>query len=101
MNVIDFIFQLFHIHNHPTLSILTPFCSSCTPFVDCAHLSINYGNTSGDYINFSTDCAHNSDDYANTFDDWTNIVVDLANTPNISSIDFCIPNPALLQLLFF
>ncbi len=37
----------------------------------------------------------------NTLDDQANIVVDSANMPNISFVDFYIPNLALLQLLFF
>jgi hypothetical protein len=36
---------------------------------------------------------------ANTPNDRTNIVVDSANMLNISSLDLCIPNPILLQLL--
>ncbi len=54
MNVINFIFQLLHIHNLLTLVVLTPPCSPCTPFVDCAHLSANYDNAYADCIDFST-----------------------------------------------
>jgi hypothetical protein len=67
MNVVDFIFRLLHICNHPTLSILIPFRSSCTLSINCAHLSIDYENTYGDYIDFFVDYAHNSNDCANTF----------------------------------
>jgi hypothetical protein len=65
MNIADFIFQLLHIHNHPTFFVLIPLCSPYTPSINCAHLSTNYENTFGDYINFSTNYAHNSNDYAN------------------------------------
>jgi hypothetical protein len=90
MNIIDFIFWLLHICNRPTLSVLTPLRSPCTTSIDYAHLSIDYGNTSGDYTNFFVDCA-------NIPNDRNNIVIDSIDTPNISSIDFCIPNPTLLQ----
>jgi hypothetical protein len=80
MNVIDFIFQLLHIRNLLTLFVLTPLHSPYTPFVDYAL---------------------NSNDYVNTLDDRVNIAVNLANIPNISSLNFCIPNPTLMQLLLF
>jgi hypothetical protein len=96
MNITNLMFQLFHIHNLLTLFVLTPLHSPYTPSIDYAHLSIDYENTFGDYTNFSTNCAHNSDDYANTPNDRMNIVVNSANMPNISPLDLCIPNPALL-----
>ncbi len=37
----------------------------------------------------------------NTPDDLVNIAVNLANMPNISSLNLCIPNPTLMQLLLF
>jgi hypothetical protein len=92
MNVANFIFRLFHIHNLPTLSVLTPFCLPCTPFVDYAQLTIECENIFGDFIDFFADCANTHDDQANT-------IIDLADTPNISSLDIYIPNLALLQLL--
>jgi hypothetical protein len=101
MNVIDFIFQLLHIRNLLTLFVLTPLHSPYTPFVDYAHLYANYENTFNDCINFSIDYALNSNDYVNTLDDRVNIAVNLANIPNISSLNFCIPNPTLMQLLLF
>jgi len=78
MNIAEFIFQLLHIYNIRTLSILTPFHSPFTPFADYAYLFPNYKNTTSDYINS---------------------FVDLANIIDIS-IDLYIPNLALLQLLF-
>jgi hypothetical protein len=69
MNIVDFIFRLLHICNLLKLSILTPFCPPYTPFVDFAHLFIDYENTFGDCTIFSIDSAHNFDDYANTFGD--------------------------------
>ncbi len=100
MNVTNFIFWLRHTYNLPTLPILTPPCSPYTPFVNCAHLSANYDNTSTNCIDFSTHCANNFDDCANILNDWVNIVTDLTNILDISSLDFCIPNPSLFQLLF-
>jgi hypothetical protein len=47
------------------------------------------------------DCAQNFDDCANTPNDLMNVVVDLVDMPNISYVDFYIPNPTLLQLLLF
>jgi hypothetical protein len=99
MNNVNFIFRLLHIHNIFKIFVLIPLRSPCTPSVDCAHLFAYYENTFGDYIDFSIDCAHNSDDCVNSPDDRTNIVVDSTNTHNISSLDLCIPNLALLQLL--
>jgi hypothetical protein len=69
MNITNFLFQLFHICNLPTLVVLTPPRSPCTPSTDYAHLSVDCEDTSSDYINFSTDCANNFDDYVNTLDD--------------------------------
>jgi hypothetical protein len=89
---LDFIFWLLHIHNLPTLFVLIPLCSPCTPFVDCE-------NTFDDCVNLSIACAHNFDDYANTPNDWVNTTIDLVDTFDISSLDLCIPNFALLQLL--
>jgi hypothetical protein len=100
MNATDFIFRLLHIHNLPTLVVLIPPHLPCTPFVDYAHFSANYVNSFIDYENTSVDCANNFDDCDNTFDDWANTLVDLACTLNIPSLDFYIPNPSLLQLLF-
>jgi hypothetical protein len=99
MNVANFIFRLLHIRNLLTLFILTPFCSPYTPFTDYAHLSIECENTSGNYIDFSPDYAHSFNDCANTCDDRANIVADSTNMLDISSLDLCIPNHALLQLL--
>jgi hypothetical protein len=96
MNVVDFIFQLLHIRNLPTLFVLIPLRSSCTPSVDYAHLFGDYENTFNDYIDFSIDCAHNSNDNANIIDDCANTTIDSVDTPNISSLDLCIPNLALL-----
>ncbi len=96
MNVVDFVFRLLHIYNLPTSSVLIPLCSPYTPFDDYAHLFVDYENTSGDWTNFSTNYAHNYDDYANTFDDQMNNVVDSINTLDISFVDLCIPNLALL-----
>jgi hypothetical protein len=100
MNVAYFIIQLLHICNLLALYVMTPLCSPCTPSVDYAYLFTNYDNTFGDYIDFSTDCAHNFNDCANTLDDRMNVVADSANMPNISSLDFNIPNLTVLQLLF-
>jgi hypothetical protein len=100
VNVTNFIFRLLHIYNLLTLSILTPFHLPCTPFANYAHLSIDCENTSVDYTNFFVDCAHNFKNCVNTPNDWVNIAVDLACTPYIPSLDHCIPNMALLQLLF-
>jgi len=101
INITNFIFQLLHIHNTPTFYVLTPLRSHYTPFAKYAHFSIDYENTYSDCIDFFTNYAHNFDDCVNTPDDWANIATDLTNTPSISSIDFCIQNPTLLQLLFF
>jgi hypothetical protein len=101
MKIADFIFQFLHIHNCPTLSVLTPFRLPYTFFADCSHLFIDCENTCGDYTNFSTNSNHNFDDCASTLDDWTNIIVDLVNISNISSVDFHIPNFVLLPLLLF
>jgi hypothetical protein len=86
MKVADFIFRSLHNRNCLTLSILTPFRSPCTPSVNCAHLFVNCENTSNDCTNFSDDCAHDYDDCVNT----------LVDTLDVSSLDLCIPNPALL-----
>jgi hypothetical protein len=53
----------------PTLFVLIPFCSPCTPSVDYAHLSTDHENTSSDSTDLSVNYAHNFDDYENTFDD--------------------------------
>jgi hypothetical protein len=96
MNVANFIFWLLHICNLPTLFVLIPLCPPCTPFANCAHLLIDFENTSANYIDFSIDCAHNFEDYANAPNDRANIVVDFAEIPNISSLNRYIPNFALL-----
>jgi hypothetical protein len=100
MNVVDFIFRLLHIHNLPTLFILIPLCSPCTPFADYAHLFANYEDTFSDCTNFSTNYAHNFDDCVNTLDDQMNNITDSIDMLDISSLDLYIPNPALLPLLF-
>jgi len=82
--------------NHITLFILTPLCSPYTPFIDYAHLSSDYENTSGDYIEFSANYAHNFDDCVNTPNDRANIVVDSTDMLDISFVDFSIPNLTLL-----
>jgi hypothetical protein len=94
MNIIDFIFWILHIHNRLTLSVLIPLRLPYTP-------SINYENTSNDCTKFLVDHAHNSNDCASTPDDQMNIVANSSNMPDISSVDFYIPNLVLLQLLFF
>ncbi len=66
MNALDFICQLLHICDLPTLLILTPLCSPYTPSTNCAHLSFDYDNTSIDYTDFSIN-------YANKFDDCANV----------------------------
>jgi hypothetical protein len=76
MNITNFIFQLFHIHNHLAFSLLTPLRSPCTPFVDCE-------NTSGDYIDFLVDYSHNFNECVNTHDDQTNTIVDSSDTLDI------------------
>jgi hypothetical protein len=101
MNVVGLIFQLLHICNLPTLFILIPLRSPCTPFASYAHLFTNYENTFGDYIDFSIDYAHNFDDCANTPNDWTNIIVDSTDMLDISSLNLYIPNLALLQFYSF
>jgi hypothetical protein len=85
MNTANFIFQLLHIHNLPTLVVLTPPCSPCTPSDDYTHLSINYVNSFVDYFNKSNDCVNTSANSADTHDK--------------PSLDLYIPNPSLLQLL--
>jgi hypothetical protein len=100
VNVANFIFWLFHICNLFTLTILTPFCLPCTPFVNYTYLSVDCENTFVDYTVFSTNCAHNFKDCQNVLDDQTNITANLAYTHDISSLDQYIPNLALLQLLF-
>jgi hypothetical protein len=87
--------RLIHIYNCLTLFVLTPLCSPYTP-IDYAHLFADYESTSSDYTNFSIDCAQNYNDCVNTLNDQVNIVVDSINTPDISSIDFYIPNHVLL-----
>jgi hypothetical protein len=89
-------FWLLHIQNCLTFSVLIPLRSPCTPFANCAHLSVDCENTSNDYTDYFANYAHNINDYANTLDDQANTIVDLTDTLDISSIDFCIPNPALL-----
>jgi hypothetical protein len=104
MNIIDFIFWLLHIRNCLTLSVLStliPLHSPCTTSIGYAHLSPNCENTYGDCIDFSDDYAHNSDDCVNTLNDQMNTTTNLVDTLDISSIDFCIPNSTLLQLLLF
>jgi len=107
MNDINFIFQLLHIHNFPTLVVLTPPHSPCTPSIDYAHLSADYFNSFAKYDNTSIDCIDFSTNHANKFDDYVkvpndrvNTSIDSANTHDKSSLDFCIPNPSLLLLLF-
>ncbi len=80
---------------------MNPFHSPYTPFANYAHLFVDYEKTFGDCTDFYVDYAHNYDDYVNTANDHMNIAYDSANTPSISFVDFCIPNPMLLQLLFF
>jgi len=106
MNVVNFIFGLFHICNLPTLVVLMPPHLPDTPSANCTHLSadythlfIDYDNTFVDYIDFSTNYANKSDDCGNTLDDWVNIVVDSTNTHDNSSSKSYIPNPSLLWLL--
>jgi hypothetical protein len=78
MNVTNFIFQLLHICNLPTLSILSPFRSPCTPFADCAHLFPIYENTTSYYMDSSTD---------------------LADTLDISSINFLHPKSRTIVII--
>jgi len=99
MNITDFIFRLFYIRNLLTLYVLTLVHLTYKPSTNYAHLSIDSENIFGDIIGFSIDYAHNSDDCVNTLNDEENIVVDSINMPNISFIDFSIPNPTLLPLL--
>jgi len=66
MNATNFIFQLVHIHNLPTLIVLIPLCLPCTPFANYVHPSTNYENTFGDCIDFST---NNSNDCVSAPDD--------------------------------
>jgi hypothetical protein len=47
-------------------------------------------------ISIFVDCAHNYDDCANIPDDQANTLVDSTDTPNLSSLNLCILNPALL-----
>jgi len=96
MNVADFIFWLLHILNLLTLIVLTPPHSSCTPFVDCAHLFVDCINSFVDCDNTSTDYANKSDDSTNIPNDWVNTSTNAMDTFNISSLDLCIPNPSLL-----
>jgi hypothetical protein len=98
MNVVDFIFQLLHIHNLCTLIVLTPFHSPCTPSTNnCAHLFIDYVNSSIDCINTYVDCINLFAERGNKSDDCANTFV---NTLERLSLHLCIPNPSFLQLLF-
>ncbi len=106
MNAANFIFWLFHIVNIPLLTILTPPCSPCTPsvdyvnsFIDYIHPFANCDHTLIDCISFFANCANKSNDYAKNLDVWAYTIVDLVNTFDKSSLDLCIPNPLLLQLL--
>jgi hypothetical protein len=65
-----------HIHNLPTLTILIPPHSPCTPFADCAHLFAYCFNTSADYENTSANCTNFSTNYANKFDECANTIDD-------------------------
>jgi hypothetical protein len=56
MDIKDIIFRLLHISNLPSLVVLTPPHSPCTPFVNCVHFFANYVNSSINYDNTSTDC---------------------------------------------
>jgi hypothetical protein len=69
MNVAKFMFQLLHICNLLTISILTPLHSPCMLSTNYAHLFVDYENTSGYYTDFFINYAHNFNDYANTFND--------------------------------
>jgi len=93
MNIANFIFRLLHIHNLPTLIVLTPPCSPHTPSANFAHLFI-------DYVNSFDDCDNTSTNYTNFFTDCANTSVDSADTCVKSSLDLYIPNPSPLQLLF-
>jgi hypothetical protein len=96
MNTTNFIFQLLHIHNLPTLIVLIPLHSPCTPSIDFTHVFVDYVNSFYDCdnihancTNFYANCANKSNDCANTF-------VDLTNTHDRSSSNFYIPNPSLM-----
>jgi hypothetical protein len=89
-------FHLLITRNLPTLSILIPLHLPCTPSIDYAYLFTNYENTFSDYIDFSVDYAHNSDDCANTPNDQANTTTNSTDILHISSLNFYIPNPALL-----
>jgi hypothetical protein len=87
MDIKDIIFRLLHISNLPSLVVLTPPHSPCTPFVNCVHFFANYVNSSINYDNTSTDCINFFVDYVNKFvnyknmpKDWANLVVDSIDT---------------------
>jgi hypothetical protein len=76
------------------------------PFANRIHLSVDYvissfdyGNTFIDCTDFSVDFATKSNVCANNLDDWVNISIHLADALDNSHLDFCFPNPSLLQLL--
>jgi hypothetical protein len=87
-------------YNLLTLSVLIPLHLPCTPSIDYGLLSVDYENTFVDYTNVFANCAHNFENCANIPHDGANIAIDSANILDISSLDRCIPNPTLLQLLF-
>jgi hypothetical protein len=101
MNMIDFIFRLFHIRIRLILFILIPLRLPYTCSANYAHLSIDCENTSGECTYFFANFAHNFDDCANIPYNWMNIAIDSANTLDISYVDFYMPNFVLLQLLLF
>ncbi len=93
MNATNFIFQLLHMDNLPTLVVLTPPHSPYKLFGDNTHLFVNYVNSSIDCTTFFTN-------YVKKYYDCANNSTDLANTHDKSSSNLYIPNPSLLLLLF-
>jgi hypothetical protein len=75
------------------LIVSIPPCLPYMPFVDYAHLSIDYvnsfancGNTSMDYTKKYIECSNKSNVCANTLDDWANTFVDSTDTLDKSSL---------------
>jgi hypothetical protein len=66
------------------------------PFANCAHLFVDYVNSSIDCDNTFIDYTNKSNDCANTLDDWLDTFVDSVDTPNKSSSNLWIPNPSIL-----
>jgi hypothetical protein len=81
------------------LTVPTPHCFPCMPFIVYVNTSTNCVNTSADCIDISVDYVMNFANYAHTYDDYVNTFTNLVDALDTPTSNFFIPNSLFLTII--